>query len=106
MLVAAQMAFCLLLLIVAGLFVRSMQVLSNTDVGFDRDRLLVARMDVRNMGFSEEQRQALYDRVLERLRGIPGVVAASASLNGPLGTSRRASSLIVEGYTPAPDEQP
>ena len=104
-LVAAQMAFCLLLLIVAGLFVRSMQVLSNTDVGFDRDRLLVARMDVRSMGFSEQQRQALYDRVLERLRGIPGVVAASASLNGPLGTSRRASSLIVEGYTPAPDEQ-
>ncbi len=109
-LVAAQMAFCLLLLIVAGLFVRSMQVLSNTDVGFDRDRLLVARMDVRSMGFSEEQRQALYDRVLERLRGIPGVVAASASLNGPLGTSSARQQPDRRGVHPgtgraAPDQR-
>jgi predicted permease len=103
-LVAAQMAFCLLLLVVAGLFVRSMQALMQTDVGFDRDRLLVARMDVRSMGYSEDQRQALYDRVLERLRRIPGVVSASLSLNGPLGTSWRASSLVLEGYTPAADE--
>ena len=65
-LVAAQMAFCLLLLVVAGLFIRSMQALVQTDVGFDRDRLLVARMDVRSMGYANEQRQALYDRVLER----------------------------------------
>jgi putative ABC transport system permease protein len=104
-LVAAQMAFCLLLLVVAGLFVRSMQALMQTDVGFDRDRLLVARMDVRSMGYSSEQRQALYDRVLERLGRIPGVQSASVSLNGPLGTSRRASSLVVEGYTPAPNER-
>ncbi len=103
-LVAAQMAFCLLLLVVAGLFVRSMQALMQTDVGFDRDRLLVARMDVRSMGYSNDQRMALYDRVLERLRHIPGVESASASLNGPLGTSWRASSLIVEGYTPAANE--
>jgi predicted permease len=103
-LVAAQMAFCLLLLVVAGLFVRSMQSLMHTDVGFDRDRLLVARMDVRSMGYSSEQRQALYDRVLDRLRRIPGVDSVSASLNGPLGTSWRASSLVVEGYTPAPGE--
>ena len=96
-LVAAQMAFCLLLLVVAGLFVRSMQALMQTDVGFDRDRLLVARMDVRSMGYSNDQRQALYDRVLERLRRIPGVVSASVSLNGPLGTSWRASSLSRRG---------
>ena len=104
-LVAAQMAFCLLLLVVAGLFVRSMQSLMQTDVGFDRDRLLVARMDVRSMGYTNDQRQALYDRVLERLRRTPGVASASVSLNGPLGTSWRASSLIVEGYTPAADER-
>ena len=105
-LVAAQMAFCLLLLVVAGLFIRSMQALSHTDVGFDRDHLLVARMDVRSLGYSEERRQALYDRVLERLRSIPGVVSVSASLNGPLSTSRRSSSMVVEGYTATPNESP
>ena len=105
-LVAAQMAFCLLLLVVAGLFIRSMQALSHTDVGFDCGHLLVARMDVRSLGYSEERRQALYDRVLDRLRRIPGVVSASASLNGPLGNSSRSSSMVVEGYTAAPNEQP
>jgi predicted permease len=67
--------------------------------------VLVARIDVRSLGYSEVERQALYDRVLDRVRRIPGVVSASASMNGPLGTSWRASTLVVEGYTPAPNEQ-
>jgi predicted permease len=104
-LVTAQIAFCLLLLVVAGLFVRSMQSLLLTDVGYDRDRLLVARMDVLSMGFGTEQRQALYERVIGRIERIPGVVSASLSLNGPMGTSHRASSLAVEGHTEAPGEQ-
>jgi predicted permease len=104
-LVAAQIAFCLLLLIVAGLFIRSMQSLLRTDVGYDREHLLVARMDVRGLGYTNDQRQALYTRVLERLRAVPGVISASISLNGPLGTSERTSSLAVEGYTTAPGER-
>lgn len=103
-LVAGQMAFCLLLLVVAGLFVRSMQALMLTDVGYDRNHLLVAQMDVRSVGYGDHERQALYERVLDRIRRIPGVVSVSASLNGPLGTSRRASSLAVEGHTAGPDE--
>ena len=105
-LVAAQMAFCLLLLVVAGLFIRSMQALSHTDVGFDRDHLLVARMDVRSLGYSEERRQALYDRVLDRLRRIPGVVSASASLNGPLGNVVAVEQHGRRGLHAAPNEQP
>jgi putative ABC transport system permease protein len=62
-------------------------------------------MDVRSLGYSDEQRQALYNRVLDRLRSLPEVVSVSASLNGPLGNSRRNSSLAVEGYTPGVDEQ-
>ena len=104
-LVAAQIAFCLLLLIVAGLFIRSMQSLLRTEVGYDRDHLLVARMDVRGLGYANDQRQALYERVLERLRVVPGVTSASLSLNGPLGSSERNSSLAVEGYTAAPGER-
>jgi predicted permease len=103
-LVASQIAFCLLLLVVAGLFVRSMQSLMLTDVGYDRERLLVAQMDVRALGYPDHERQTLYQRVLDRVRRVPGVQVASASLNGPMGTSRRASSLAVEGYTAAPDE--
>jgi predicted permease len=104
-LVGAQIAFCLLLLVMAALFARSMQSLMKVDVGFDRGKLLVARLDVRSLGYADDQRQAMYERVLRRVEQIPGVESASISLNGPLGTGRRMSSLSVEGYMPGPDEQ-
>ena len=103
-LVAAQIAFCLLLLVLAALFTRSMQSLLKIDVGFDREQILVARMDVRSTGYSAEERKALYGRLLDRLSRVPGVTSASLSLNGPLGTSQRTSSFSVEGYTPARNE--
>jgi putative ABC transport system permease protein len=102
--VAAQIAFCLLLLVVAALFTRSMQSLLSIEVGYDRDRILVARMDVRSTGFSPAERQALYGRIVEKVSAIPGVAGASLSLNGPLGTSQRTATMTVEGYTPGPDE--
>ena len=104
-LVAAQMAFCLLLLVVAGLFGRSLRSLTQTDVGFDRDQVLTARVDVRGAGYSSAERQALYRRVVERIEALPGVQSASLSANGPLAGSQRISSLSVEGHTAAPDEQ-
>ena len=104
-LVAGQIAFSLLLLVMAALFVRSMQSLLRADVGFDRQQLLVARLDARSMGYSDEERQALYARVIERLRGVPGVLSASLSMNGPLSNSARTSSLAVEGYASAPGER-
>src|SRR6185503_2872280 len=54
-LVAAQMAFCLLLLVVAGLFARSLRSLTMTDLGFDRDRVLTARVDTRGAGYSDDE---------------------------------------------------
>ena len=62
-LVSAQIAFCLLLLVLAALFTRSMQSLLQIEVGYDRAALLVARMDVRSVGYSSAERQALYGRV-------------------------------------------
>ena len=103
-LVAGQIAFCLLLLVLASLFGMSMRSLLHVDVGYDRDRLLAARMDVRSMGLSDDERQALYTRVLERVSAIPGVESASISLNGPLSGSQRTSSLSVEGHTPQPGD--
>jgi predicted permease len=51
-LVAAQMAFCLLLLFVAALFTRSFRALTQNDIGFDRAHVLTARVDVRGAGYS------------------------------------------------------
>ena len=104
-LVAAQMAFCLLLLIVAGLFVRSLRVLATSDIGFDRQHVLGARLDVRGLGYSPEQRQALYRRLIERVEALPGVESASLSQNGPVVTSAQMSGFSIEGYTPRTGER-
>ena len=105
-LVAAQIAFCLLLLVLAALFTRSMRSLLQIDVGYDRDA------DPRRAD-GRAQHGLLGRRSARRSTGgsssgcprLPGVTSASISLNGPLGTSQRTSSLGVEGYTPGPDEQ-
>src|SRR4029078_12325794 len=99
-LVAAQMAFCLLLLVVAGLFGRSLRSLTTTEVGYDRERVLTARIDVRGAGYAPEARLAVYRRLIEEIQAIPGVRSASLSANGPLSNSSRISSLSVEGFTP------
>ena len=104
-LVAAQMAFCLLLLIVAGLFVRSLRVLATSEIGFDRQQVLGARVDVRSLGYSHEQRQQLYRRIIDRLQALPGVQSVSLSQNGPVMTSSQISGFSIEGYTPRTGER-
>jgi predicted permease len=105
-LVAVQIAFCLLLLVVAGLFMRSLRSLADADIGYDRERVLVARLDLRAAGYEAEQLQPTYRRVLERMAAVPGVVSASLSLNGPLGNSARMGGVgAVEGYARRPGEQ-
>jgi putative ABC transport system permease protein len=104
-LVVAQMAFCLLLLIVAGLFVRSLRVLATSEIGFDREHVLGARVDVRSLGYSAGQRQALYSRIVDRVGALPGVQSVSLSLNGPVMSSTQMSGFSIEGYTPRTGER-
>lgn len=104
LLVGAQMAFCLLLLVVAGLFVRSLRALASADIGFDRVHVLTASLDVRSLGYSTDQQQALYRRIVERVQAIPGVLSASLSENGPLAGSSHVSSLGVEGFDGDPNQ--
>jgi predicted permease len=100
-----QMAFCLLALVVAALFVRSVRALTSMEIGFDREHVLTARLDVRSLGYAEEQRHALYERILDRVRQTPGVISASLSLNGPLASGVRSGSFGIEGYTPGRGER-
>jgi predicted permease len=104
-LVTLQMAFCLLALVVAALFVRSLRVLTSVDIGYDREQVVTARLDVRSLGYTAEQRQALYERILDRMRQLPGVASASLSLNGPLAGPERIGGFGIEGYTPAKGER-
>ena len=104
-LVALQMAFCLLALVVAALFVRSLRELTSMDIGYDRDQVVTARIDVGSLRHTASQRQALYERLIARIRQIPGVASVSLSMNGPLAGPERIGEFALEGLTPAPGQR-
>jgi predicted permease len=78
--VAGQVALSLLLLIGAGLFLRSLRNLENIDTGFVRESVLRFSLDTDSSGYQEDQRLLnLYQRIEQRLESIAGVRAASFS---------------------------
>jgi predicted permease len=83
--VAAQTAIAILLLAGAGLFLRTLANLRTTDLGFEIDRLLYARVEPRAGGIAQAQRQQFFEDAVARLRTIPGVGGAAAAAVAPLG---------------------
>lgn len=100
LLIAGQMAVAIPLLLLAALFGQSLRALAQVDVGYDRDRLLVARIDPRSAGYAEAELPALHARVVDDLMRLPGVAAVSLSAGGPFSGSRNRGDLGIEGYTP------
>jgi predicted permease len=78
MLMSLQVALSVVLLAGAGLLLRSLWNLNRMDLGFQRDRLLVFRLDPGQSGASLPQAAALHDRVLDEVRRTPGVISATA----------------------------
>ena len=101
-LVVAQVAGSLMLLIIAGLFTRSLQHAQSANLGFDPHHVLNLTMDPNEIGFNEAQARVFYKQMLERVRALPGVDSASLALAIPMGYYSSADTLIVPGYeTPA-----
>ncbi len=96
-LVVAQVAFAVVLLVGAGLLIRSFRELSRVQLGFDPDRVLTAQLRVDGPKYdSASAVNRLYDEVLGGIAASPGVVAVSASMGMP--TQGEASTQIeVEG---------
>ena len=76
-LVVAQVAASLLLLIGAGLFVRTLSNLRGTDLGFDRNNLLLFAIDPELRGYKGQRLKDLYDEITARLELVPGVRLAA-----------------------------
>jgi putative ABC transport system permease protein len=94
-LVAGQVALCLVLVVAAGLFIRTFAALATLNVGFDRDRVLLVRLDVPQTSAEPAQRAALYERIAATVRGIPGVAHAAMSEITPV------SGMITDVYVEA-----
>ncbi|HWG53474.1 MAG TPA: ADOP family duplicated permease [Gemmatimonadaceae bacterium] len=91
-LVGGQVALTLVLLAGAGLFVRSLRNARNVPLGMDVDHVLYANVDFRAAGVAAANANAIYVRMLEQVRRVPGVLAASVSEGAPF---RNASGMWV-----------
>ena len=102
--VAIQIGLSLLLLVGAGLFVRTLQNLKLLDLGFNSDHLLTFRIDPGLAGYDKEQTPVLYQRILEKLQGLPGVRSVGATSSAEMNDDDSTSNITVAGYNSKPDE--
>ena len=83
LLVVVQVAVSLVLLIGAGLFLRSLHNLKSAPLGLNPNRLLLLTLDPGTSGYTPTASNQLAERLVERARNMPGVVAASAGFISP-----------------------
>ena len=83
LLVASQIAFSLVLLVTAGLFVRSLLSLQSVELGFQRENLLLFKLNARQAGHREPEIVSFYSSLQRRFAAIPGVRSTAMS-NAPL----------------------
>ncbi len=107
LLVAAEVAMALVLLIGAGLMIDSFRKLRQVDPGFETEHLLVADVLLPGAAYdSDEKRLAFFERLRERLAARPGVTGVAVASPLPLMHSSSASSFAVEGRSYEYGENP
>jgi predicted permease len=104
MLAAAQVSLSLVLLIAAGLFVRSLANLKNLNPGFDVNHLLTFSVDPTLSGYKLPQAKAFYKQLTQELSAVPGVNSEALCVVAPLSYDEWDSSVTVEGYAAKPGE--
>ena len=105
-LVMAQVALAVMLVIGAGLLLRTVYNLTTVDAGFDRSRLVTFSMTLPIRNFPQPAARAqAYQRLLETLRAVPGVQAATAMSGLPPNRPLNANDTDIDNYT-APPEGP
>ena len=103
--VMSQISASLLLLIVAGLFIRSLQKAQQVELGYDVDNVLTVIPEGGRLDSRDTAAQLVsYNQMLERVRTVPGVEAASYADFIPSGGGRRSTTISVENYTSRPQE--
>jgi len=102
-LVAGQFAICLVLLIGAGLLLKSFQRLLSVSPGFQPEHVLSMRLALPGSKYTNaDQSVRFFDDLLERVRGLPGVRSAGVVSFLPFGGNRTSDGFIVEGHEPEP----
>jgi len=103
-LVALQVTVSMLLLIGAGLFLRTLYNLKTQDVGYNPDHLLIMRVDPVSAGYRGDEVGRTMKNLLDRVRALPDVRSATFSENGLFSGTESGDHVDVEGFTPASDK--
>jgi putative ABC transport system permease protein len=104
-LVVAQLGGSLMLLIVAGLFVRSLRFAERSDLGFDPVHVVNLSVAPTEAGYHEPQARQFLEDLLQRVRALPGVESASLATSVPMGYySNGYDNLQIEGFEPVPGQ--
>jgi predicted permease len=103
-LVVAQVGGSLMLLIVAGLFVRSLEHVEQSKLGFDPRGVLNASFDPHAAGYDKAQSRELFRNMLRQVEHLPGVESASLAASVPMGYNDMGAALRIKGYEPGPND--
>ncbi len=104
-LVVVQVALSLLLLVGAGLFVRSLGKLRDIDPGFRRENTLVISVDPSRNGYKGQRLREFYERLRQIIERLPGVRSMSLASITPLGGSQWNGDVTIEGYQWKPGDK-
>ncbi|HEY1160786.1 MAG TPA: ABC transporter permease, partial [Terracidiphilus sp.] len=99
-LVVVQISLSLLLLICAGLFIRTLQNAQRQDPGFDPNHVLLAYFELAPVGYSDAQGIAFHRQVLSKLEALPGAESVTLADFSPLNFTIHSGIVQVDGYVP------
>jgi putative ABC transport system permease protein len=103
LLVISEIALSLILLIGAGLMVKSFQRLQQVNPGFNAENVLTARLSLPDVRYPQPINVASFtEQVIDRIAALPGVESAAAIANLPLGGNGWSNSFAIEGRPPLP----
>lgn len=107
-LVVSEVVLAIVLLVAAGLLVRTSKNVQTASPGFNPHHVLLAALDLRANGYTNATSHAFYDQLLRRIRSLPGVQSASMEQYVPLWFYGMGQTTLarnsIENYTPSPNE--
>jgi predicted permease len=98
LLIATQVALCVLLLVTAGLLIRTLKSLQNVDLGFNKNSVATFVVRPGMNGYKDREVVSYYQELTRRLQSLPGVHSATYAQFGPIGEGMTSSETYVPGY--------
>ena len=106
-LVLLQVSLSFVLLVAAGLLVKSLQAMRSASPGFSTADVLLAGIDLNSAGYDAPRKETFQNELLDRVQSLGGVRSAAYARVAPFSYANYNSSpIVIEGYAAAPDEQP